>query len=111
MSRILIVEPHADIRSLLGLVVDRIGHEAVIPGSTHPDVEAIDAAVIEPGDGSAFAIAEALGRQGRPVVFVSIFPPDDRVLALAPVAYLVKPFALCDLERALESALARVRGV
>jgi hypothetical protein len=39
------------------------------------------------------------------VLFTSIFPPDADLLALEPTAYLVKPFPLDALERALDSAL------
>jgi hypothetical protein len=39
------------------------------------------------------------------VLFTSIYPADDDVLALDPAAYLVKPFPLYALERALQSAL------
>jgi hypothetical protein len=40
-----------------------------------------------------------------PVLFTSIYPPSDDLLGLGPVAYLVKPFPLSTLERALEQAL------
>jgi hypothetical protein len=40
------------------------------------------------------------------VLFTSIYPPDAEVLDLNPAAYLVKPFPLYALERALEAALA-----
>ena len=41
-----------------------------------------------------------------PVLFTSIYPADAEVLDLEPAAYLVKPFPLYALERALEAALA-----
>jgi two-component SAPR family response regulator len=41
-----------------------------------------------------------------PVLFTSIYPPDAHALELNPAAYLVKPFPLYALERALEAALA-----
>ncbi len=69
----------------------------------------IDVAVIEPGDGSGLPLARRLRDRDRPVVFTSIFPPDDRSLDLTPVAYLVKPFSLFDLENALGSAIDQVR--
>ena len=105
MARILIVEPHADIRSLFEHVVRRAGHEPVVTevnGSGPPDV---DAAVIEPGDGHGLAVARRLRALGRPVVFASIFPAEQEVLDLEPAAYFVKPFALAELEHALGLAL------
>src|SRR5207237_1957239 len=93
VARILIVEPHADIRSLFEHVVRRAGHEPVleINGSGPPDV---DAAVIEPGDSQGLAVARLLRGLGRPVVFASIFPAEEETLDLEPAAYFVTPFAL-----------------
>jgi DNA-binding response OmpR family regulator len=105
VARILIVEPHADIRSLLELVVRRLGHEPVVHkgGAEPPDVEA---AVIEPGEGHGLSLARSLKEAGVPLLFTSIFPPDRDVLELEPSAYLVKPFPLYALEAALAVALA-----
>ena len=101
VARILIVEPHADIRSLFEHVVRRAGHEPVVAdlnGCGPPDV---DAAVIEPGDDHGLAVARRLRELGRPVVFASIFPAEQELLDLEPAAYFVKPFALAELGRAL----------
>jgi CheY-like chemotaxis protein len=105
VARILIVEPHADIRSLLELVVRRLGHEPVAhtSGVETPDV---DAAVIEPGEGYGLALARSLKEVGVPLLFTSIFPADREMLELQPAAYLVKPFPLYALEAALAIALA-----
>ena len=103
VARILIVEPHPDVRTLFVHVVRRAGHDPVIPGDEDVDV---DAAVIEPGDPEGLACARRLRALGRPVVFASIFPPEQETLALEPAAYFVKPFALGDLEQALAAALA-----
>jgi hypothetical protein len=61
--------------------------------------------VIEPGDGHGLTIARRLRELGRPVVFASIFPAEQEMLDLDPAAYFVKPFALADLEHALDAAL------
>ena len=66
----------------------------------------VDAAVIEPGEASALAVARDLRSLNVPVLFTSIYPADAEVLQLQPAAYLVKPFPLYALERALEAALA-----
>ncbi len=108
MARILIVEPHADIRSLLELVINRLGHEPVVYNGGSEEQTNIDAAVIEPGAGPGIAVARQLRPQGVEVVFISIFPPELDVLDLKPSAYLVKPFPLYALENALTEALANV---
>lgn len=109
VARVLICEPHDDISALLELVVRRLGHEPVpylggSVGHLH-----LDAAVIEPGEETAFKLAQGLRARDVPVLFTSIYPAEQEALALNPCAYLVKPFPLYALERALELALATVR--
>jgi hypothetical protein len=83
--------------------VRRLGHEPLLHASD--GVKDVDAAVIEPGEGGGgFALARALRDNGRPIVFTSIFPPNQALLDLSS-AYLVKPFALHELERALVAAI------
>jgi DNA-binding response OmpR family regulator len=109
VARILIVEPHADIRALFAHVVRRAGHEPVL-AELHEGCPDVDAAVIEPGDGPGLACARRLRALGRPVVFASIFPAEQETLELQPAAYFVKPFALAELEQALEAALAQAEA-
>ena|SRR5947199_9021901 len=106
VARILICEPHDDISALLELVVRRLGHEPVAFLGGEIDHIHIDAAVVEPGEEPALRVARALRAKDVPVLFTSIYPPDPEVLELEPAAYLVKPFPLYALERALEQALA-----
>jgi len=105
MARILIAEPHADVRALLEIVVARLGHEPVRYDGLAPDLREVDAAVIEPGEGIGLELSRRLRGRDVPVVVASIFPPSAELLALEPVAYLIKPFPLYALERALASAL------
>jgi len=108
VARILICEPHDDIGALLELVVRRLGHEAVPHDGAPEDVDlaAVDAAVIEPGEDTGLRLARALRAADVPVLFTSIYPAETDVLALEPSVYLVKPFPLYALERALADALA-----
>lgn len=110
MARILIFEPHGDIRTLLEIVVTRLGHEPVVCDGPGEDVANVDAAVIEPGEGDGLLLARRLRQGGTPVVFISIFPPDRETLDLEPTAYLVKPFALYALEKALADAVEPARA-
>ena len=105
MARILIYEPHEDIEALLRLVVERLGHEVVSWADDGELVEA-DVAVIEPGDRRGLRLARELRLQRVSLLFTSIYPPTPELLALEPVAYLIKPFPLLAVERALEHALA-----
>jgi DNA-binding response OmpR family regulator len=110
VARILIFEPHGDIRTLLEIVINRLGHEAVVSEVPTGDLSSVDAAVIDPGDGDGLSLARRLRRKGVPIVFTSIFPAGPDVLDLAPTAYLIKPFALYSLEKALASAVAPARA-
>jgi CheY-like chemotaxis protein len=105
MARVLICEPHADISALLELVVRRLGHEPELYAGDEVSHIGIDAAVIEPGEAIGRQLARRLRGQDVPVLFTSIYAADPELTALAPAAYLVKPFPLYALERALELAL------
>jgi DNA-binding response OmpR family regulator len=107
VARVLICEPHDDISALLELVVRRLGHEPVTYHGAEASLVSVDVAVVEPGEPDGMRLARTLRARGVPVLFTSIFPPDSEKLELAPVAYLVKPFPLYALERALESALEK----
>jgi DNA-binding response OmpR family regulator len=104
-KKVLLVEPHADVLSLLEHVVRRLGYEPVVGASLDGAAPDVDAAVIEPGDRRGLITARRLRALGRPVVFTSIFPAEQEALDLEPVAYFVKPFALRELERALVEAI------
>lgn len=105
MARVLIWEPHDDICALLELVVRRLGHDPVPYLGADVTHISVDVAVVEPGEPDGMRLARRLRALGVPVLFTSIFPPDADKLELAPAAYLVKPFPLYALERALETAL------
>jgi len=108
VARVLICEPHDDISALLELVVRRLGHEPVPFCGTAVEHIGVDAAVIEPGEADGLRLAQSLRAQNVPVLFTSIYPPTDTLLQLRPAAYLVKPFPLYALERALEQALGQL---
>jgi hypothetical protein len=106
VARVLICEPHDDISALLELVVRRLGHEPVQYAGGSVEHLGVDAAVIEPGQDAALVLARGLRARHVPVLFTSIYPAEQETLDLEPAAYLVKPFPLYALERALETALS-----
>jgi DNA-binding NtrC family response regulator len=108
VARILICEPHADIRTMLSFAVRRLGHEAVVSDGSREQLFGVDAVVLEPGCEEALELA-AWTREHVPgiaIVCTSIYPPWGATEALRPDAYLLKPFALYQLEHALSEALA-----
>jgi DNA-binding response OmpR family regulator len=110
--KVLVCEPHAEVRALLGHVVERLGHEAVYPTGRGGALVAVDVDVLllEPADPTARVAADSLRARDEalPIVCVSIDPEAEQVAYLRPLAYLVKPFGLADLERALCAAAESV---
>jgi DNA-binding response OmpR family regulator len=107
MARILIHEPHPDVRVLLAAVVRRAGHDPVGQGELTND-DTPELMILEPASADGLAAANRLRRrlEGLPIICASIEPPSRATKALEPVAYLVKPFRLGELEAAIASALA-----
>jgi hypothetical protein len=102
---VLLCEPHDDINALLEHVVRRIAHEPVVWVGNESDLVGAAAAVVEPGEAEGMRLARRLRGAGVPLVLISIFPSDDTVTVLEPHAYLVTPFPLYVLERAISDAL------
>jgi two-component SAPR family response regulator len=95
----------------MGHVVSRLGHEPVYtsgPGDVLPDD--VDVILLEPADPRALGAAQVLRlrHEQLPIVCASIYPETADARRLAPVAYLVKPFPLAELERALTTAVERL---
>jgi DNA-binding response OmpR family regulator len=114
VARILICEPHPEVRGLLAHVAARLGHEPFFAEddlSQRFDADEVDVLVIEPADPRALAAAQILRlqREDVPIVCASIYPPSSHTQRLDPVAYIVKPFALRELEDALRTAVDRIR--
>jgi CheY-like chemotaxis protein len=110
VARILLFETHGDIRTLLEIVVARLGHEAVVSGLHGDDLSNIDAGVIDLGEGDGLSLARHLRQRGIPVIFTSIYPESSETLELGPTAYLLKPFPLYSLEKALTLAVQPARA-
>src|SRR5947208_1265041 len=107
VARILIHEPHPDVRVLLEAVVRRAGHEPVGRGElTNGDTPEL--MILEPASADGLAAAAKLRRrlEDLPIICASIEPPNVATRALHPVAYLLKPFRLGELETAIAAALS-----
>jgi len=110
VARIFILEPEPELRELLARVVARLGHEPIQHVEATSDVEVGDVVIVEPGDEKAYAGALAIHRRlpEVPIVCVSVYsevPGDAK--ALDPVAHVLKPFRLAEVERAIETAVER----
>jgi CheY-like chemotaxis protein len=106
VARVLICEPDPEVRELLERIVTRLGHELVPDDAALGDVEAI---VVEPAHAPSIERAQAFRAVAGdvPVICASIDFPNGGTKRLQPVAHLVKPFGLPEIEAALMQALAQ----
>jgi DNA-binding response OmpR family regulator len=107
VARILLSEIDPDVRWLLRLLLERSGHEVVLPGT--PSRE-LDLLVLEPasGEGVASARVARAGRPELPILCVSILPDEAEELGLGSVSYLAKPFSVEEFAAAVERLLTPV---
>lgn len=105
MKTILVCERNLEVRELLVHVIAAMGCEAVL---SEPPAGDVDLLLIEPGDGDALELAGRLraAHPELPIVCVSIYPPQLESDLLSPLAYLLKPFSVAELQGVLRNALA-----
>ena len=104
VARILILEPHPDVRDLMAHVVEGAGHEVVLDEEGPAPV---DAMLLEPTSPVLRRVARQVlaKRPQTTVVCVSIGPPSMIGSSLRPTAHVLKPFSLGELKQALADAL------
>jgi hypothetical protein len=109
VGKVLICEPHPEVRELLQRIVVRLGHEPLLDDAR---LQVVDAILLEPTHAPSVERARAFRAADgdTPIVCASIDLPDAGSRRLDPIAFLIKPFALPDLERALEKALGKPSG-
>jgi hypothetical protein len=86
--------------------VTRLGHEPVLDDADLGEVAAI---VVEPAHAASIERAQAfraVAGDEVPVICASIDFPNGGTRRLQPIAHLVKPFGLPEIEAALTAALA-----
>ena len=107
MAKIMIIEPHAVVSRLVELQVEHLGHDPVRWSGADSFPHGCRVALVEPASPEALASAEALRTKRRDVklVFVSVRQPSRESAALNPVAHLLKPYKLSQLQAAVERAL------
>jgi len=106
MARIVISEPHTDVRTLIARMVLQLGHEPILLDAPTPEqFLGADLFLVEPAApiGAILAKAAKLIRPEMPIVFVSVEPPPE--LDVEPVAHIMKPFTTAQLREAIDCAL------
>ncbi|MHB8469655.1 MAG: response regulator [Gaiellaceae bacterium] len=106
MATILIVDPDPATRSLLELLLLRLGHRPIGQREL-AEGEEPDLMLLEPASRAGMRLALRLRDrlQRLPILCVSIEPPSRETLELGVDGYVMKPFRRTQLERALEHAL------
>ena len=105
MAAVLIVDPDSATRSLLELLLLRLGHRPIGQREL-AEGEKPDLVLLEPTSPTGVLTAQRLREQlpELPVLCVSIDGPSDESRLLGPVAHVMKPFRRSQLEAALELA-------
>lgn len=104
VARILILEPHSEVRDLMAYVVEDAGHEVVLD---QEGAAPADAMLLEPTSPFVRRVARRVlaERPQTTVVCVSIGPPSTVSSSLRPAVHVLKPFSLGELKQALADAL------
>jgi hypothetical protein len=104
VARILILEPHADVRDLMAHVVEDAGHEPVLD---EEGAAPVDAMLLEPTSPFVRRVARRVlaRRPQTTVVCVSIGPLSPTSSSLRPAVHVLKPFSLGELKQALADVL------
>jgi CheY-like chemotaxis protein len=110
MARILISEPHDEVRCMLERMVTRLGHEPfLVRAPTPAQLRSADILVVEPAApaGAALARAAHAANPTLPIICASVTapPPELEELGVVFTATLVKPFTAAQLGAAIEQAL------
>lgn len=106
MATVLLVDPDPATRSLLELLLVRLGHRPIGPREW-VEGEEPDAVVLEPASRPGLRLARGVRRRFPvlPILCVSIDGPTRESRELVPTAHVMKPFRRSQLEAALEQAL------
>jgi CheY-like chemotaxis protein len=106
VATILIMDPDPATRSLLEVLVLRLGHRPIGQWELAED-ESPDLVLLEPASREAVRRALQLRRRHLelPILCVSIDPPGSEFEELGIVGHVMKPFRRSQLELALAAAL------
>lgn len=106
-ASVLVCEADPDVRRLLAVLVERLGHEAVVLGPSVGIPPHADLMLLEPG--SAICLEHARAARAAspdlPVISLNLIPEGGEFLSEGPLEYLPKPFTLDDLRSVVQHSL------
>ncbi len=114
MARILISEPHDEVRRMLERMLTRLGHEPLAVTMPTPEqLMSADVLVVEPAApvGAVLALAARVANPSLPLICVSVAAADPELeqLGVAFAVSLLKPFTARRLGCAIDVALRERR--
>jgi DNA-binding response OmpR family regulator len=95
-ASVLVSEADPDVRRLLVLVIERLGHEAIVLDPDDEIPPRVNLVLVEPTSPACVDQARR-ARAHRPellVVAMSALPPEAEFLLSGPLEYLEKPFTI-----------------
>ena len=109
-SKVLISEVEPDVRRLLAVLVERLGHAAVVLRDDVVVPPRADLLLVEPLSPSGLEHARLVRAffPQLPIVCLNPLPANAGFLGRGPIVFLPKPFAPEALEAAIDDALGRV---
>jgi CheY-like chemotaxis protein len=107
MAKILVSEADPDVRRLLVLLLERLGHEAIV---LDPDVAVppcADLLLVEPESPACLEQARLVRAYcpGLPVLALNALPEEGEFLSRGPLGYLQKPFSVETMRTTVQRAL------
>jgi len=107
VASILISEAEPDVRRLLVVMVERLGHDAAVLEHDLVAPPRADLLIVEPCSGPGLEHARLVRAffPSVPIVCLGPLPADAGFLGRGPIQYLAKPFALEQLDATLDLAL------
>jgi CheY-like chemotaxis protein len=106
-ASVLVGESDPDVRRLLVVLIERLGHQAIVVGPGAVPLPSVDLMLLEPDSPLCLEHARLarLDSPELPVVAFGLVPAHGRFLADGPLEYLPKPFTIEHLREVVERAL------
>jgi CheY-like chemotaxis protein len=107
MASVLVSEADPDVRRLLTVLVERLGHEAIVLGPGVPLPARADLMLLEPGSPEYLEHARSARADSPalPVISLNLVPDGGEFLFDGPLEYLPKPFTVEQLRAAVQRTL------
>ena len=109
MAKILVSEADPDVRRLLVVLIERLGHEAIVLDADVEVPPRADLMLLEPECDGCLAQARLVRAYfpDLPVLCLNAVPEGGRFLERGPLGYLQKPFPLERMRETVRDALER----